>query len=1281
MKPRMMTTRFGERCAMRLLSRLCQSQRRQSSAAAWRRAAGCALLFSLAFAGVARALPVPLPTINTNLIYDVTNTAFAGGALGNGVSNSTAAIQAAINFASTASTSGATVRIPAVGVNTNYICGPITMKSHVNLQVATNAMLQMFPMSTWSPSYGTASFIGGATLTDIEVSGPGTIDGQGTNWWYPLASSRPNFIQFDHCTRVLIQNVRLQNPPTFTIYLKNSDTSVTIDHITIDTPYDSHNTDAFDISSTNLVIQNSFISTGDDDVEIGGSGAAATDITISNCTFGTGHGVSMGSKIGGGVNNVIVSNCWWNNTEYGIKIKSDQGDGGLVQNIKYCDMTMTNVNFPIAFYMDYTILGSPSKSISITPANAASDSASATNSSTPFYRNITISNLTAVGNSGIQGPGNIAGIMYGLPSSPVSNVTLCKVNIQGRTSDGTFCLYHVRGIQFIDCNLTTPTSGTNTLTFYNAQFTITNSAPSATSNTVTMWGLWSPSNTVVSLFNGLAETGDSGALGANPLLTLADSTLTISNNASFGTSSKWNYGLGTTPTMTAVSGNLTLGGTLNVSDGGGFTSGTYTVFTYGGTLGGTLTVGTTPNLGFTYAVSTNTHGQVNLVVSSPCSVGAAGSISGSSSVSAGASSVTYSISSVSGATTYAWTVPTGATIASGQGTTSITVNYACSASSGNVTVTPSNGTCNGGASILGVTVTGVGAAGSISGSSSVSAGASSVTYSISSVSGATTYTWTVPTGATIASGQGTTSISVNYACSASSGNVQVTPSNANGCTGTPASLGVTVTGVGAAGSISGPNLVRAGTNGVTYSISSVSGATTYAWTVPTGATIASGQGTTSITVNYACSASSGNVQVTPSNANGCTGTPASLGVTVTGVGGAGSISGSTTVCAGQTGLVYSISSVSGATVYTWTAPTGATITDGQGTTSIAVTMGSLGGNVQVTPANAYGCSGTASSLPVTVNAVPSISSDPSPQTACVGGTADFTVSATGVGLSYQWQENGSNISDGGTISGSGTITLTLTGVDVGDSGASFDCVVSGTCSPPAVSGAATLTVGAGGGPATFNVTGGGAYCAGGGGVSVGLDGSESSVVYQLELGGSPTGAPLAGTGSAISFTNVTGAGVYTVIASNATSGCTATMNGSATVSLTDRFACWQMQYFTCTDCVQAAATADPDGDGQNNMAEFLSGTNPTNGASALAVVSVVKTGADVNVTWRTAGGHTNIVQVTNGDAAGGYGTNNFQDIPASQTILPGSGDTSTNYIDLGGATNAPSRYYRVRLVP
>jgi len=97
----------------------------------------------------------------------------------------------------------------------------------------------------------------------------------------------------------------------------------------------------------------------------------------------------------------------------------------------------------------------------------------------------------------------------------------------------------------------------------------------------------------------------------------------------------------------------------------------------------------------------------------------------------------------------------------------------------------------------------------------------------------------------------------------------------------------------------------------------------------------------------------------------------------------------------------------------------------------------------------------------------------------------------------------------------------------------------------------------------------------------------------------------------------------------------------------------------------------------NNMQEYLSGTVPTNGASFLHITSVTPQGNDMLVTWRTAGGHTNVVQAATGLAGGSY-SNNFVDV-SPYIIVQGSGDTTTNYTDLGGATNSPSRYYRVRL--
>ncbi len=132
---------------------------------------------------------------------------------------------------------------------------------------------------------------------------------------------------------------------------------------------------------------------------------------------------------------------------------------------------------------------------------------------------------------------------------------------------------------------------------------------------------------------------------------------------------------------------------------------------------------------------------------------------------------------------------------------------------------------------------------------------------------------------------------------------------------------------------------------------------------------------------------------------------------------------------------------------------------------------------------------------------------------------------------------------------------------------------------------------------------------------------------------------------------------------------------------------WQMYYFGCTNCPQAAPNADPDGDGVSNTNEFLSGTVPINSDSALRIVSLLVTVNDVQITWKTSGGDpsglfgqgkTNVLEYTAGDTRGGF-TNNFVSTSITNVITT-LGDVLTSAIDPGGATNRPARYYRVRLL-
>jgi hypothetical protein len=95
----------------------------------------------------------------------------------------------------------------------------------------------------------------------------------------------------------------------------------------------------------------------------------------------------------------------------------------------------------------------------------------------------------------------------------------------------------------------------------------------------------------------------------------------------------------------------------------------------------------------------------------------------------------------------------------------------------------------------------------------------------------------------------------------------------------------------------------------------------------------------------------------------------------------------------------------------------------------------------------------------------------------------------------------------------------------------------------------------------------------------------------------------------------------------------------------------------------------------DNKKEYLTGTIPTNSASYFHITSILRTNNNLRVSWMTGIGRTNALQVAAG-SSGSYSTNNFIDIfTVTNTI-----GTTTNYLDVGGATNKPSRYYRVWLV-
>jgi len=402
-----------------------------------------------------------------------------------------------------------------------------------------------------------------------------------------------------------------------------------------------------------------------------------------------------------------------------------------------------------------------------------------------------------------------------------------------------------------------------------------------------------------------------------------------------------------------------------------------------------------------------------------------GTITGTFGILAPANGITYSISPVSGATSYTWTYSgTGATI-HGQGTNSITIDFACGATNGSLSVTANNA-CGGSSApqAQAVTMSTLAQPDAITGLSQLTPPQFAVAYNTNPVAGATSYTWTIPASlGTIVSGQGTTAITVDFTCGASSGVISVMANNACGSS-IARTKTVAISGIGTPGAITGLTSITYPLNGVAYSVAPVAGATSYVWTVPSGAVIASGQGSNSISVNYACGSLPGNLTVSAINPCGTSGANSvSISITTSTPPMPGAISGANNVPAGIAGMTYSISNVSGATSYVWTVPSGVTITSGQGTNAITVSYmcSAVSGNIGVSAVNDCGTS-SQRTFAVTVTPAPA-------QPAAITGISSVPLGATGVSYSvptvtgatiYTWSFTGTGAT---IVSGQGTNTV------------------------------------------------------------------------------------------------------------------------------------------------------------------------------------------------------------------------------------------------------------------
>lgn len=214
-----------------------------------------------------------------------------------------------------------------------------------------------------------AALINAYYVDNFSITGPGTINGNGLQFWKNFWSHReemkkagksstnlevhrPRLLFIWGCNDVLVQNVNLRDAGFWTTHLYQCK-NVLIENCDIRSPYKpvpAPSTDGIDIDVCKKVtIRNCYISVNDDAVCVkGGKGPDAylraengivEDILIENCTFGESHGtLTLGSE-SIHARNITLRNCTVDNNCPILRIKMRPDTYQTFENITIDNIT------------------------------------------------------------------------------------------------------------------------------------------------------------------------------------------------------------------------------------------------------------------------------------------------------------------------------------------------------------------------------------------------------------------------------------------------------------------------------------------------------------------------------------------------------------------------------------------------------------------------------------------------------------------------------------------------------------------------------------------------------------------------------------------------------------------------------------------------------------------------------------------------------------------------------------------------------------------------------
>ncbi len=371
------------------------------------------------------------------------------GAVGDGVHDDTAAIQAAI----TCCPEHGRVLIPAG----RYAVLPLFLKSHISIEVQSGAELLLctdrsrFPilpgltqstdekdeynLGTWegNPLDMYAAMLTGLQVDDVVVYGQGILNGQAdqADWWVNpkqrRGAWRPRMVFLNHCAHVTMQGLTVKNSPSWHIqpYFSHD---LRFLNLHVSAPASSPNTDGFDPESCqNLLVSGVHFSLGDDCIAVKSGKlymgrkyhTPTTRMEVSHCLIENAHGgVTIGSEMAVGVTDVTIHHCLMRHTDRGLRVKTRRGRGkdGVIDNIVFDHVRMEQVGTPFVvnamYYCDPDGRSPYVQSREKQPVDER----------TPRLGRVVFRHVEATGVS-------CAGYFLGLPEKPMEEVSMEHVTI------------------------------------------------------------------------------------------------------------------------------------------------------------------------------------------------------------------------------------------------------------------------------------------------------------------------------------------------------------------------------------------------------------------------------------------------------------------------------------------------------------------------------------------------------------------------------------------------------------------------------------------------------------------------------------------------------------------------------------------------------------------------------------------------------------------------------------------------------------------------------------